>query len=272
MKIHFLGTAAAEGFPNVFCRCEACLASRRLGGKNIRTRASVIVDDTWKFDYSADSQMQALRDQIDMGQIEHLLVTHTHYDHFYPKDLISRSEGFTHVIDHPLHIYGNDLVMHHARQALGQYQGDRFAFQRMKPFQPATIGSATVTPLPADHDPMETCLLYFVEKDGKTLFYGNDTGWFPEETWMWLKGKKIDMAILDCTHGETGNKRSRGHMSADTILEVQQAFAQERILTEPDRIYLTHFTHNSKLLHDDWERLFEPYGIQIAYDGLTVHI
>lgn len=272
MKIHFLGTAASEGFPNVFCRCDACLTARKLGGKNIRTRASVIVDDSWKFDYSADSQMQALRDQIDMGRIEHLLVTHTHYDHFYPNDLISRIEGFAHGIQHPLRIYGNDLVMYHARKALGKFEGSRFSFQRMMPFQPVAIGSALVTPLLADHDPMETCLIYCVEKDGKTLLYGNDTGWFPDVTWAWLKGRKIDLAILDCTHGNTGDKKQRGHMSVETILEVQNVFKKEQILTEEGRIYVTHFTHNSGLQHDDWMRIFEPYGIGVAYDGLILHV
>ncbi|WP_409342103.1 MBL fold metallo-hydrolase [Paenibacillus sp. MBLB4367] len=270
MKVHFLGTAAAEGFPNVFCRCEACLHAKKLGGKNIRTRASVIVDDVWKFDYSADSQMQALRDQVDLGRIEHLLVTHTHYDHFYPKDLISRIEGFAHGIEHPLNIYGNDLVMYHARQALERFEGPRFDFRHMKPFHPVSIGNATVTPLRADHDPMETCLLYFVEKDGQTLFYGNDTGWLPDDTWAWLKGKRIDMAILDCTHGLTGNSRQRGHMSAETILEVQGEFLKERIITPDSLLYVTHFTHNSGLLHEDWVKLFEPNGIRVAYDGLTV--
>lgn len=271
MKIHFLGTAAAEGVPNVFCRCDTCLQSRKLGGKNVRTRASVILDDTWKFDYSADSQMQALRDDIDLGQIEHLLVTHTHYDHFQPQDLISRIEGFAHGIEHPLRIYGNDLVMFHSRQALGHFK-NRFAFHRMKPFQPVPIGSATVTPLLADHDPMETCLLYFVEKDGKTLLYGNDTGWFPDATWEWLQGKKADIAILDCTHGLTGNNRQSGHMSADTILDVQSKFLQEKILTENGLIYVTHFTHNAGLLHEDWVRIFEPHGIGVAYDGLILHV
>jgi phosphoribosyl 1,2-cyclic phosphate phosphodiesterase len=271
MKIHFLGTAASEGFPNVFCSCEACLAARQLGGKNIRTRASIIVDDTLKFDYSADSQMQALRDHIDLGRLEHLLVTHTHYDHFYPGDLTSRIEGFAHGIEHPLWIHGNDLVMYHARQALGKFEGARIRFNRMKPFQKTAVGSAWVTPLPADHDLMETCLLYFVEKDGKTLLYGNDTGWFPEDTWAWLRGKKVDMAILDCTHEITGIKQKNYHMNADTILEVHDIFVKERILNDAGRIYVTHFTHNSALLHEDWECIFEPYGICVAYDGLTVH-
>ncbi|MDQ6421857.1 MBL fold metallo-hydrolase [Paenibacillus sp. LHD-117] len=91
----------------------------------------------------------------------------------------------------------------------------------VRPFRPFTFGDTVVTPLPADHDRHETCLLYYVERGGKRLFYGHDTGWFPEGTWEWLKDKKIDLAILDCTHGFTGNNRNAGHMNVETVLEVQ---------------------------------------------------
>lgn len=33
MKIHFLGTAASEGIPNPFCRCEHCQQARIRKGK-----------------------------------------------------------------------------------------------------------------------------------------------------------------------------------------------------------------------------------------------
>jgi phosphoribosyl 1,2-cyclic phosphodiesterase len=31
MKLNFLGTAAAEGFPAIFCNCEYCKEARKLG-------------------------------------------------------------------------------------------------------------------------------------------------------------------------------------------------------------------------------------------------
>jgi len=34
MKVKILGTAAAEGWPALFCRCPACQRARKLGGKN----------------------------------------------------------------------------------------------------------------------------------------------------------------------------------------------------------------------------------------------
>lgn len=272
MKIHFLGTAAAEGFPNAFCRCELCTKARRLGGKNIRTRASAIVDNTIKFDYSPDSYMQALRDDIDFSILEHLLVTHTHSDHFNAYDLECRRIGIAHSLQHPLHIYGNSLVMHHTRTAIGRFEGERFAFHLLQPFRTFMAGEARVTPLLADHDPLETCLLYVVEKGGKRLLYGHDSGWFPEETWAWLRNRELDCAILDCTHGYTGQARDRNHMCVETVLEAQRELRKHSIIKPEGKIVVTHFSHNSGLLHGDFEEVFRPAGIIPAYDGLILYI
>jgi len=272
MKIHFLGTAAAEGFPNAFCRCPYCAKARELGGKNIRTRTSAIVDDTIKFDYSPDSYMQALRDGIDYGAIEHMLVTHTHSDHFNAYDLECRRSGIAHELHHPMHIYGNDAVMQRTRAAIGRFEGERFAFHLLRPFETFSAGDARVTPLLADHDRMETCLLYVVEKGGKTLLYGHDSGWFPDATWQWLRNRQLDCAILDCTHGYTGNARDRNHMCVETVLEAQREFRKENVLKPDGKIVVTHFSHNSKLLHEQFEQIFDPVGIVTAYDGLILYI
>ena len=45
MKIKYLGTAAAEAFPAIFCNCKYCEEARELGGKNIRTRSQSLVND-----------------------------------------------------------------------------------------------------------------------------------------------------------------------------------------------------------------------------------
>lgn len=61
MKLRYLGTAAAEGVPAVFCPCPACAHARKVGGKEVRTRSGAIVDDALKLDFPGDAYMQALK-------------------------------------------------------------------------------------------------------------------------------------------------------------------------------------------------------------------
>ena len=46
MKIKYLGTAAYEGVPSLFCDCEVCRKSAAAGGKNVRTQTQALIDGT----------------------------------------------------------------------------------------------------------------------------------------------------------------------------------------------------------------------------------
>ncbi len=60
MRIKYFGTAAAEGFPGLFCSCEACERARKAGGKNIRTRSQALIDRALLIDFPADTYMHVL--------------------------------------------------------------------------------------------------------------------------------------------------------------------------------------------------------------------
>ena len=96
MKIQFLGTAAAEGMPAVFCNCAVCQEARRLGGKNIRTRSQALIDDQLLIDLPADTYMHFLTNGIEGDRIGHLLITHSHEDHLYPDELEMRCSWYAH--------------------------------------------------------------------------------------------------------------------------------------------------------------------------------
>lgn len=269
MKIHFLGTAAAEGWPALFCRCEHCLKAKQLGGKNIRTRSSVIIDDTLKIDFPPDTYHHVLRDGINLAAIEHLLITHSHSDHLQPTDLKMRQPVFAHGVEHPLHIYGHDLAIRSCVRAIDMSH-DLFEVHLIHPFQTVQVDDETqVTPLLADHDQRETCLIYFIEKNGKSLLYGHDSGWFPSETWEWLYRQTFDVAILDCTHGPLPGRRN--HLNIEAVLEMNEIFHQKGLLREKGQVIATHFSHNGGLLHDELLNVFTPHGIIVAYDGMVYH-
>ena len=96
MKLTYLGTAAAEGFPAVFCNCQYCREARKLGGRNIRTRSQALVNDDLLLDLPADTYSHFLQNGIEGDTIKYLLITHTHTDHFYPEEFLMRTDCFAH--------------------------------------------------------------------------------------------------------------------------------------------------------------------------------
>lgn len=268
MNIHLLGTAAAEGYPAIFCNCAHCVQARSLGGPNIRSRSSAIIDDTLKIDFSGDTLYHVHRDKLDLTLLRDLLFTHTHMDHLAEMELTMRLPGFAHGCDHPLHIYGGDTALDKCRDAIQASQG-RFEYHLIRPFRTfETTTGAKVTPLDADHDPFETCMMFYIEKNGKHLLYGHDSGWFPDSTWEWLKGKPIDVAIFDCTHGRLPGRRN--HMNIDAVIETMQILRDGGGLSETCLSVATHFSHNTGMLHDDFVEAFAPSGIRVAYDGMVL--
>ena len=105
MRMQYLGTAAYEGTPAVFCTCAICTAARKAGGRNIRTRAQALVNERILLDFGPDTYAHALRYGLDLAQLRTCLITHTHSDHFYPEDLLARMDGYcTLQTEYPLRI------------------------------------------------------------------------------------------------------------------------------------------------------------------------
>jgi len=272
MKVHFLGTAAFEGVPALFCRCEGCRRAKEQGGKNIRTRTSVMVDNELKIDFPPDTFMHMLRDQWDLDQVKDLIFTHSHSDHLYPEDMAARLPGYAQSGEHPIHVYGHDLVLSKCLQVMNFNGGtrERFKWHLARPYERVEMQTAAIVPLYASHDPLETCLLYYIEKDGRTILYGHDTGTFPEATWDWLKDKKLDLVILECTMGHHSYRLT--HMNIEAVLETKERLEQYGMLKQGSQIVVSHFSHNAQMTHKDWEAVFEPHQIIAAYDGMILEI
>ena len=88
MRIQYWGTAAAEAYPAMFCTCEACCRALEKGGKNIRTRASALIDQSVMIDFSPDTNYNRLRYGYRMSQLQALCITHAHSDHLSVAELM----------------------------------------------------------------------------------------------------------------------------------------------------------------------------------------
>ncbi|MGC8666946.1 MAG: MBL fold metallo-hydrolase [Chthonomonadales bacterium] len=264
------GTSAAEAWPAIFCTCEACTRARRQGGKNRRTRAAYMLGDRVRVDFGPDTNCHQLHYNLDLGALEHILVTHSHDDHWSPMDLNYRSPGFSDVPDHLLTVWGNEAVERSLSEACGTDLARlRLKFHRIEAFREADLGNGAVAiPVPAAHDPKELCVNYRLHVGGRTLLLGHDTGWYPEDTWAFLGGVPLHVVILDCTYGPV--ESCEGHMGCSYVVRARDELARRGALAPDARVIATHFSHNGGWLHEDLEDYFAPHGIEVAYDGMRI--
>lgn len=275
MEIQYLGTAAAEGWPALFCDCEICRNARKVGGKELRTRTQAIVDGRILIDFPPDTYTHALKYSLELGKIRHLLITHSHMDHFFPVELIHRHEHFGHHAEGMLHVYGNEAVEKAFYDAV---LIDRFRvhpldeavkFIRLEPFADFMAEGYHIIPVPADHDKRETCFIYIIEKDGKCLLYGHDTGIkLGEEAWECIFRHTYDLISLDATMGK---KQIDGyHMGLPDDLEICRILRERGCINENTVKVINHFSHNGEMTHEELERFAACHGMAAAYDGMKV--
>lgn len=270
MEIVFLGTSAAEGWPGVFCTCNYCQRARELGGKNVRTRSSMVIDRKILVDLTPDTYLNSLRHSIDLSKIKYLLITHSHQDHFYPQELHMRVEPFAHLPeDATLDIFGNSKVTRIIEERVNCERA-KIRLHTIHPFDRIEYEEFALTALLADHAPEEECLLYIIEINGKSIFYGHDSGWYPEKTWEKLKELYLDVAIFDCTFGNS--EQRQGHMGISAIIEAKELLEKYGSIDNRSICIATHFSHNGGLLYDELVERLRPYGFMIAYDGMVLNI
>lgn len=273
MKIKYLGTGAAEGWPALFCNCDSCIRARKLGGKNIRTRSQALIDDRLLLDISPDTYMHMLNFGLDLPHIHHVLVTHTHQDHYYIDEFMMRSDMFANDLDGSLTVYGNDAVVKkfwqiHGTESYHARIGDRLRCIELKEFITTEIAGIHVTPLLANHNKAEKCYIYLLEKENRTILYGNDTGYFPEETWEYLKHVKMDLVSLDCT--QIKYRDGKNHMGIPDVIDTRERMQRIKCVKDDTKYILTHFSHNGVLLHHELEAAVAPLGLIPAFDGFEM--
>lgn len=278
MKLTYLGTAAAEGWPAVFCTCDACRDARRLGGKNIRTRTQALVNRDLMLDLSPDTYAHALRAGTDFSSVRYLLVTHSHTDHFYPVELTLHGSWYAHGMESPtIDIYCNEATRDYfykaAAHELENEVADSLRFHILNPFEATVFGDYRVTPLPARHmTPADEPYFYLIEQGETSMLYAHDTGRFFSEVYDYLAKlpKPLDLVSFDCTSGPLENGPNGGHMGIPDNILVKERLREIGAVDNHTRLIVNHFSHNGGLLHDGLTALAAPHGMVPAYDGMTV--
>lgn len=271
MDIHILGTAAAEGWPAIFCACDTCRRARAVGGKNRRSRASIMIGDRHKIDLPPDVFYHEAVLGADFSRLQHLFISHTHGDHLDMTEMHYFKPPFGHNNSPKLTVYGNGEAAGKLRPFVeAVFPDGRVEVVHLKAFEPVKADDLTFTPITAKHMKNEECFNYIVSDGNRSFLYTCDTGLYDAPTWEYLESVKLDMLISECTNGAL--HQSDTHTSFKDVLEMAGRLRESGTLGVGSRVILTHFSHNIGILHEEFEEIASPHGIEIAYDGMRLSI
>ena len=261
MKLLFLGTGAA-GWSNIPYPCDERGLNRRC--------TSVLVDDRILIDPNHQVLDAFEAYNVDPMKIDTVLISHSHGDHFSAETLKFLAD--THRID----VYGDGGYMWKLPKS------ENLVFHAMERRRPFDYSFGRLTAVMSTHDVEDTeefCLHFILERDGKTLFYGPDGGWFTGGTWYEMELHHFDCAILDATFGDDPTKTRFNsshiwfyHNSLSMLKTIRQAMFDKHIIDDKSVLVADHLSGyyypNIEACHE----AFDPAGYVPAYDGMVLEI
>ena len=112
-------------------------------------------------------------------------------------------------------------------------------------------------------------MVYICKKDGKTVFYGHDTGVnLSKEAWTLITAERYDLISLDAT---MGTKTTSGyHMGLRDDEAMFQKLTELGCADGHTIRVINHFSHNGEMTHGQLAAWGAERNILAAYDGMEI--
>lgn len=262
----------------MFCNCDFCRQARKAGARERRTRSQVIIDGDLSIDFPPDAYVHSLSAGVDLSNLENLLVTHSHMDHFYAHDFILRGYKYAALSGANLNIYGNSEVesvfAECTRREMRKEVAQGIIFNTVGAYESFMVGDYRVLTLPAVHGTKEEALLYYVEKRGKGYLHLCDTGALFDEAVDFLakNGAHAHLITFDCTFLTDEVRAGARHMCLTDNMSIKARLDGAGVSDARTKSVITHFSHNARPWRDKLLEIEKNYPVTAAYDGLTLEI
>ena len=284
MQVTFLGTAAAPSMPIPFCICHVCTDARRVGGKNLRRRSSIIINDDLLVDIGPDLATASFEHNVSLANVSICLQTHAHEDHLDAEFIISRHTEYGTLVSNDLLFVGSgetlrivDEIVCRRYEYGSIFDADTQAALKMNvlsvaPYEACTVGNYRITGYPANHAMDQASLLYSIKQGNLAVFYGTDTSVLSEEIWerLLFHRTRYDLIILDHTYGIGLDSHPEDHLGARDVVAHTDRFRESGLLKDSGLVYATHISHEGNLEHDELDEYAGKHGYRVAFDGLRL--
>ena len=276
MKVHLLGTGAADGWPAPFCRCTSCEHARRTG--NGRQRSGVIIDDVIVIDPSPDVTSACARFGVALDQVSTILIGHGHPDHLDPSLLLAWCWQRERT---PLRV----LAPRSALDLAAPWIDPELISSGAIEFVEAILGDDVILPsghrvraLPAEHglgangwpsatDVTEAVLWEVCSDDGYVLLYAADTGPLPDTTIDMMR--PMDVLLLEETFGDVLD-HGTAHLDLATFPDMVNKLRARGAVTDNTEVVAVHLSHFNPPDHQLRQQLAQ-WGARPGFDGELIN-
>ena len=280
MKVTVLGSGGF-GYPLVFCGCENCNKARIVGGKNIRKRASILINDEMLIDLTPDSCVAMGMYGKDMSKVKYLLQTHTHLDHFDANHFITLDSKYGVINNGKLNLICSNLCFEDINFKISQYEKmDLYDSEYLNKInlqvstinhgESLVIGDYLIKAIHCTHHENIGAQIYLIKHNNKTLLYATDTTLITDIALEELKGFKINCVFLDESFGL--NDYMAKHLNIKGFKEYILQLKNNNLIADNCKIFATHITHDGNPLHDELEEILAKDGASASYDGMEIEI
>lgn len=294
MDLVLLGTGAADGWPNPFCRCPSCVDAAQRG--EIRGQTAALVDGALMIDCGPEAPGAAVRHGHTLADVRHLLVTHGHSDHLAPQFLLSRSwvaepANATHLA-HPADSANAETSAAAATATTAttgfEVIGPADALDQCRPwvapdsevrFRPVVagdrlaVGDYEVRVLPAKHMVFTDgdAVLYDVTGPGGTrILWACDTGPWPQGWFDAVRDARFDAVFLEETLGDR-EEISPWHLGLNRFGQMLAGLREVRAVVDTTEVVAIHLGHHNPPVRELDERL-RGHGARAGHDGQVLRL
>ncbi len=260
MELLFLGTGAADW--NI---------SKRVEGEFFRRFSSALVDGALLidpgphiFDFAEKNGTPEL-----FRKVRSVAVTHSHGDHLNAGSVMRLAAE----TDGELTVYCDPAV----EKKLTDAGVAGVTYVRLTPFESVTTPDGyEIIPCRSNHGPYlpgENTLNFIIGREGRSFFYGLDSGWIMYDTWLRIKKERPNAVIFECTLGFCpGDDRMFGHTGIPMIEIMLETMRAQHGPADDARYYTSHMARTLHGSHAELERQLAHLDVTPAYDGMMITV
>ena len=237
----------------------------------IREHSGVFMPPNAMIDFDAHGQRKLERWGYKLTDIEHLLISHPHGDHFDVNAIIRFAQKRKQAGAKTLHFYSGKAACDALKAKLAeQNQAGLIKIKELQPGSRTRAGELTIKAVRAHHDPKADPLCYIIDWHGATAYYGTDTGYPPAETLKALEREKFDVFLHEITFAIHGD--GDVHMDTHDMRRLVGQLRHAGAITAYTRVGSLHQCKLGPQIVPDTLYFQTTTGVEFTYDGMPIPI